>query len=119
MADDPAHGDDVEENLPPPPAVEVVDEILPAAQPDQPQGGAGRIPIVDTLESALDLPPNWETGPLPAIPGGVANSVPPPPPSLGSVSGRISSYTPDLQPWRTGVEGLSGVDLAGGLLKDL
>ena len=50
---------------------DVEDSILP-------EGAAGgqlhpsrglQIPIVSTVESALDLPPNWQTGALPA-PGG-------------------------------------------------
>ena len=58
------------------------------------------IPIVQTLESTLDLPPNWQTGGLPRLQTGVGSSLPPLPPSLGSVSGRRSNpsaYTPPPQ----------------------
>ena len=99
MADQQAR-DDLEASLSPPQAGDVVDEILLAGDSDQPQRNAagpsqphrreGRIPIVDTVESALDLPPNWATGNLPPLAGGVAGSLPPPPPSLGSERGRGS-----------------------------
>ena len=75
---------------------DVVDELLndqgAAALPPPPL-----IPIVRTVESSLDLPPNWQTGELPQLQPGVAQNLPPLPPSLGSVSGRRSSpsgYTP-------------------------
>ena len=74
--------------------VDVVDELL--------EGGAQAlppplpIPIVQTAESSLDLPRDWQTGGLPNLqPGvafiGVANNLPPLPSSLGSVSGRRST----------------------------
>ena len=69
------------------PLQDVVDEIWE-------QGGAAGapppalIPIVETLESSIDLPPDWN---FPNLQAGVANNVPPLPPSLGSASGRRSS----------------------------
>ena len=108
MADPEAPGDGVEEALePPPPQQPLLDEILPGEQ-----AGAGdrRIPIVETLDSEPDLPPNWDTGPLPPRPGGVADNLPPLPPSLGSVSGRASSrsgYTP------SGGGGIAGLHQGG------
>ena len=96
MADLPAHGDGVEEHLGalPPQDNQLQDEV----QPEALQGGAGRrIPIVSTLESEPELPPNWNTGALPPAPGGMLSNLPPLPPSLGSVSGRASTrsgYTP-------------------------
>ena len=96
MADPGAHGDGVEEPLeaPPPQANQVNDEVHLEVQPG---GGGRRIPIVSTLESEPDLPPNWNHQEPPLRPGGMADNLPPLPPSLGSVSGRASSqsgYTP-------------------------
>ena len=45
----------------------------------------------------MDLPPNWQTVDMSAPLGGVADNLPPLPPSLGSISGRRtepSGYTP-------------------------
>ena len=70
--------------------VDVVDELLG-------DGGAANalpppiIPVVQTAESSLDLPPNWHTGEMPQLQAGVAGNLPPLPSSLGSVSGRRSA----------------------------
>ena len=93
MADPGAQGDGVEEPLLalPPQDIPVMDELQPA-------DADRRIPIVETLESEPDLPPNWETGDMPVRPGALAQNLPPLPPSLGSISGRASSrsgYTPE------------------------
>ena len=69
---------------------DVVDELLGE------EGAAAAlppalIPVVGTVESSLDLPPNWDTGPMPPLQAGVANNLPPLPPSLGSRSGRERS----------------------------
>ena len=60
MADPEASGDGVEEHVPaPPPNVHHVhDEVHPGEQHDH---ANRRIPIVETLESEPDLPPNWST----------------------------------------------------------
>ena len=78
--------------------LEVEDEVLQGGAVGGllPAGQGRQIPIVSTIESALDLPPNLQTGAMPAR-GGVADNLPPLPPSLGSVSGRVteaSGYTP-------------------------
>ena len=97
MADNAVQGDGVEEHvgaLPPEPQP-LQDELHP--------GDADRrIPIVDTIESALDLPPNWNTRDLPVRPGEVDQNLPPLPPSLGSVSGQAS--IPDLDTHQREVE---------------
>ena len=92
MAAPEAQGDGVEEHLePPPPQLNQVQDEIQLGGQDR------RIPIVETLESEPELPPNWNTGAMPPRPGGVADNLPPLPPSLGSVSGRASTqsgYTP-------------------------
>ena len=101
MADLEAQDDGVEEQLEPPPPQDnqLRDEVQPGRQPE----AAGmrlrnrKIPIVSTLESEPDLPPNWN-GTLPPAPGGLLNNLPPLPPSL---DGRASSHRLGLlvQPW--------------------
>ena len=93
MADPGAQGDGVEEPLAalPPQDLPILDELQPA-------DAVRRIPIVETAESELDLPPNWDTMDVPVRPGALAQNLPPLPPSLGSFSGRASTqsgYTPE------------------------
>ena len=94
-------------------AQDVVDELL---------GGEGAaaalppalIPVVGTLESSLDLPPDWNTSPMANLQAGVANNPPTLPPSLGSVSGRLTSASGHTPPGRPQVPQPRGRGAANG-----